>query len=106
MTTGARKEDVGDGGPAFPVVTEFRKYVDPSEYENFEATRSQEGMTLRDYFAAAALTGMIANPDISMAASKQEGVTPAKLRECFARDAYKQADQMLHHRSQAEGGGK
>jgi hypothetical protein len=46
---------INDGGSAFP--------SPPSQHSNgFYSTG--EGMTLRDYFAAAALQGMLANPNI------------------------------------------
>ena len=40
------------GGPAFP-----RPHSEPPHY-------AQEGMTLRDYFAAKAMQGMLANPKL------------------------------------------
>lgn len=40
---------INDGGPAFPVV-----------FEHEEATAECHGMSLRDYFAAAALQGLLA----------------------------------------------
>ena len=45
-------EKINNGGPAFPT-------TDP----NYEAKYAGEGMTLRDYFAAKALQGFIANKD-------------------------------------------
>jgi hypothetical protein len=42
------------GGPAFPAMNERQTGNNDYRYE---------GMTLRDYFAAAALTGILANPD-------------------------------------------
>ena len=58
------------GGPAFP-----------SPYDD------DEGMTLRDYFAAKAMHGMIsANIDVNGA------------REDLAREAYKKADAMIKAR--------
>jgi len=40
---------INDGGPAFPVV-----------FQHDEATSECHGMSLRDYFAAAALQGLMA----------------------------------------------
>lgn len=57
------------------------------------------GMTLRDYFAAAALQGMIANPDISEAMTN-EGMKPFEIRHSFACSAYAQADEMLKSRNE------
>lgn len=44
-----------DGGPAFPHLHNTCQRVNESEMF--------PGMTLRDYFAAAALTGLLANPE-------------------------------------------
>jgi len=41
--------EINDGGPAFPVV-----------FQHDEATSECHGMSLRDYFAAAALQGLMA----------------------------------------------
>jgi hypothetical protein len=53
---------------------------------------------LRDYFAAAALTGICANPDIS-AESAKANMNPKLVRECYADSAYKTADAMLAERN-------
>ncbi len=66
-----------DGGPAFPFCTDF--------------SRVHEGMTLRDYFAAAALQGMIACEQV------QHGTF-----QDYARIAYQQADAMLAERALKE----
>ncbi len=63
-----------DGGPAFPVLPYYK------------------GMTLRDYFAAAALQGFIAGRD---------SYTPTFEA---ANWAYEQADEMLAERAKAKGG--
>jgi hypothetical protein len=65
-----------DGGPAFPAVTMHG------------ALRGMPGMTLRDYFAAAALTGLLARPN-------WEG----SLR---ATEAYAMADGMLIERAKTK----
>ena len=55
-------EPFTDGGPAFP----FRhKHLDPPGWRVTFA----EGMSLRDYFASAALTGLLADPNVSGDAS-------------------------------------
>jgi len=61
-------QPINDGGPAFPSETEW-------------------GRTLRDYFAAAALQGNIAHPEVT------------GNRDDIARDAYKYADAMLKARN-------
>lgn len=68
-----------DGGPAFPV----ESYDHEADMDTVKL-----GMTLRDYFAAAALQGMLAN------AQPGDG-TP----EEFAADAYAFADAMLAARA-------
>ena len=60
-----------DGGPAFPM-----KH-DPDQWcfykESPEWKRSAiEGMSLRDYFAAAALSGAVANPNFISAEKRVE----------------------------------
>lgn len=64
---------INTGGPAFPHITESGKYV----YE--------EGMTLRDYFAAKTMQGLLAS------------TVRASLAE-FARRSYEMADEMLKAR--------
>lgn len=61
-----------DGGPAFPVC--------------YDKDHHWGGMSLRDYFAAAALTGLLAHPN-------QSTDVPA-----FAKAAYHFADAMLKER--------
>lgn len=62
-----------DGGPAFPC-------EDPTSSD------PQEGMSLRDYFAAKAMNGILAGDDTMDDASK------------LARWAYEIADAMIAHR--------
>ncbi len=63
-----------DGGPAFPA---------------FSATVSTNGMSLRDYFAAAALTGLVTHAYY----------LPEDFPEGVVSDAYRVADAMLAERS-------
>ena len=65
-----------DGGPAFPL----------SDIEWTDARRHNNGMSLRDYFAAAALQGMLADPDNGPSARSS------------AKSAYIFADAMLTER--------
>lgn len=65
------------GGPAFPAAVVFQDQV---VYEG--------GMTLRDYFAAKAMQGLLADPTIK--AEPEE----------FAYEAYNMADAMLKAREQ------
>jgi hypothetical protein len=69
---------INDGGPAFPT---------PDVYPpNGQIQFGSFGMTLRDYFAAAALQGMLSDPDRGGAGSE------------FAQAAYSCADAMLKAR--------
>jgi hypothetical protein len=70
-----------DGGPAFP----FREQDGEGGYERFP------GMSLRDYFAAAAMQGWCACP------------TTAGTEQDAAELAYKYADAMLAARERKEG---
>ena len=80
---------MGKGGPAFP---QLQFEVDQFSDRHTEATG---GMTLRDYLAAAALTGLLAN-------SYNDGENkPLSLatRLDMAEMAYWQADEMLKVRA-------
>lgn len=87
MTTDTKpSERIGDGGQAFPTppVKGVKSYEDDIDGER--------GMTLRDYFAAAALTGFMANsdiPDIMRKGFKPDGAAEA---------VYLIADSMLKER--------
>ena len=71
---------MSDGGPAFPRPVSMSTYWDhPREIPE------QEGMTLRDYFAAAALTGWLSDGHVN---------TPS----VDAARAYEYADAMLKAR--------
>lgn len=72
--------DKYSGGPAFPVHPEM------AERLGCENSLSDVGMTLRDYFAAKALQGLVA-------CSEADGTN-----DDFARWAYKYADAMLKAR--------
>ena len=67
------ESNINDGGPAFPTL------------DNTEHWRHL-GVSIRDYFAAAALQGSIANPNST------------GNWEDFALDAYRYADAMLERR--------
>jgi hypothetical protein len=68
-----------DGGPAFPQGDLSAYGIGPSE--------NNAGMSLRDYFAAAVMTGLAAHP---------EGWTQQD--RTMAKAAYDVAEQMLHER--------
>jgi hypothetical protein len=78
---------INDGGPAFPTAataTTHGFYQDGQPCMTHYGSRS--GITVRDYFAAAALQGNIAHPEVT------------GNRDDIARDAYKYADAMLKAR--------
>ncbi|MFP1879746.1 hypothetical protein [Lonsdalea quercina] len=67
------------GGPAFP----------REDYQcNGGFGLGQEGVSLRDYFAARAMQGILSNPGLNIDAVKR-----------VVRDAYKVADAMLEARN-------
>lgn len=87
------------GGAAFPSAKGFS--AGSSGYganTNYKFTDRDQGMSLRDYFAAKAMQGMVAsidsqeNLDRLRSWSKSQGMS---LSEFIARDSYKQADAMI-----------
>ncbi|EPC6088462.1 hypothetical protein [Citrobacter freundii] len=75
------------GGLAFPVPG--YKYIDEQYYTRF--VKATTGMQLRDYFAAKAMQGILANP------GQLDNVTDSAT-EWVAEDAYRVADAMLKAR--------
>lgn len=71
------------GGPAFPLTREM--------VYSKQTVKETQGMTLRDYFAASALQGILAHPN---------GI--AGLWGLAAEHAYKAADAMLAERKKGE----
>jgi len=69
-----------NGGPAFPRAG--KEWGDKAWTE----AMAEDGMTLRDYFAAKAMQGMMTDPDLSISVHK------------VAEWAYAQADAMLEAR--------
>lgn len=96
--------DIKDGGAAFPRPHSLEPYaVDPQHYEHF----AQEGMSMRDYFAAKAMhaellsAGSFAGPARAlMEAAEAAGQTIAQ-RIAFL--SYEMADAMLKQRALSEG---
>jgi hypothetical protein len=81
--------EVIDGEPAFPVPVGEREFWDREE------NGSPNGMSLRDYFAAAALNGYLAGPN------NTRGENPMNFEaDRAARDCYKYADAMLAARKE------
>jgi hypothetical protein len=73
-------QPINDGGPAFPCEEQIRCNGEVCDIRKFT------GMTLRDYFAAAALQGMLSDSDGGGSGSE------------FAQAAYSCADAMLKAR--------
>ena len=69
---------INDGGPAFPHTT---------QWDGITPAINHNGMTLRDYFAAAALKGQA-----------HRFAHPHEYRELLAQDCYDIADAMLKAR--------
>ena len=81
------------GGPAFPR-PHSQRYAD-------EQYRAQDGMTLRDYFAAKALSGLMAN-DAFLARCREDGAREnIGFDALVATGAYLMADAMLAERDKA-----
>lgn len=73
-------------GPAFPLnIPEWHQWVIDKGYTNHDFTM---GMTIRDYFAAKAMQGMLANPKL------QEQILKAG-QSWIEESAYAVADAML-----------
>ena len=84
--------DRNDGGAAFPCSGFYGGDDGPAEND----TVPQAGMSLRDYFAAAALQGYRAGKHINAGAYPSE--TKLWSSEGVARHAYQDADAMLAER--------
>lgn len=79
-------KQIEDGGPAFPLP---RKYTEPG---NDIAYHEDFGMTLRDYFAAKAMEGILAGKAGNMDLWESETAVMT------AQHAYERADAMLRAR--------
>ena len=83
-----------DGGPAFP----SSPTIDPNGGIMRPADMGCPGISIRDYFAAKALTGMLAYSHVNPSSGNyHENCTPAGV----AMDAYALADAMLAERAKA-----
>lgn len=77
-----------DGGPAFPTEEAHKNTYSPGP-----GRVVYEGMSIRDYFAAQVIGGMLANHTIEIQEEdRPEGWTDA---QCLALTAYSIADAML-----------
>lgn len=79
--------DINTGGPAFPSLLKVG-----------DVALTEFGMTLRDYFAAKAMQGIVSSIDGEDSYQRLRGHAAAaglSVSEWIACDAYKQADAML-----------
>lgn len=86
-----------DGGPAFPVQEPLEKY-DNEQGRYVTSYQPTGGMTLRDFFAAKALQGLLAaeaHPQATGYPSPETDPSPAFV---FAKHAYELADALLEAR--------
>ena len=74
---------INTGGPAFP--TQVASY---------------EGMTLRDYFAAKALSTLLGQYDFTFFEDDEKAQPEDTLALCLARNSYTMADAMLKAREE------
>lgn len=84
-------ERIEDGGPAYPSTEEHPSYDFPMHHP---------GMTLRDYFAAKALAGLLANPGGPFQANDRNGwdIVNCTLDD-IAKFSYQASDAMLAARA-------
>ena len=80
------------GGPAFPVDTSVNELGEATIHQTGNWTGQFPGMTLRDYFAAKAMTAYISNPDMIHKLCGTGSVSISEL-------SYIQADAMLKERA-------
>lgn len=90
-------EKINDGGPAFP---------DLYQDSHSGAYQHHNGMSLRDYFAGQALSGLCANQDVK-AMYKADIVDEQRAKgvdNSYAKIAYRLTDAMIKARTQGGGG--
>lgn len=84
-----------NGGPAFPVDLDFQVFC-PENAD--EAKRLMSGMTLRDYFAAKAMQGFLANPGAGADCVSTLNNGDRYMAITISEFSYKLADAMLKAR--------
>lgn len=86
--------NIKTGGPAFPTMTQ------DIDCDGHAYSYMVGGITMRDYFAARAMHGMLANIDLyhaSISVAAQDGKLPA---ESISESAYEIADAMIAARGE------
>lgn len=83
-----------DGGPAFPAMhkLEMVKNAGLTNEQKETVYLDNSGMTLRDYFAAQALSALVTSKDYLIGMDQ-----PSKYKQ-LAQEAYRYADQMVERR--------
>lgn len=84
-------QPINDGGSAFPYKRQIRCNGEVIDYV------MESGMTLRDYFAAAALQAIISSA-LSEGTKTMYNIRKPDFLECLSLDAYAHADAMLKAR--------
>jgi hypothetical protein len=88
-------ENINDGGPAFPRITEIQTPNSVSwETPEYSKVRSTDGLSMRDYFAAKAMQALYARLGGSARCSAHDGGL-----DYLAQGAYEAADAMLKART-------
>jgi len=82
------------GGPAFP-----RPYSKSGDYTDSPKHSAQDGMSMRDYFAAKAMQVIITNDEMIKRMERLECYRGIKSGLCIAKEAYTIADCMLEARN-------
>lgn len=88
-------EPIKDGGPAFPVP------LNPGE--PWQGMAPCDGMTLRDYFAAKAMQGMLADRETILAFANNAHKEMVGPNDLMATASYGMADAMLKERNKGVG---
>lgn len=87
------------GGPAFPRT----RSADPENYHKPEVYEAQEGMSLRDYFAAKAISSILAMPEGGIQSHHPDdhidNSSATRVAAMWAEQAYQIADAMVAERA-------
>lgn len=94
--------DKHDGGQAFPVQTGIRPSHNESTPDDV-VVESEPGMSLRDYFAAKAMQGMITSPPVLRGIIDDARKEKRTANEVLADQAYMVAKAMLKERNELSG---
>lgn len=89
---------IEDGGPAFPSLSEMTAFIDREGNKGHAAT-GPLGMTLRDYFAAKAMQGYMANMALLDAVTRTGEAKGLSAAETVSLAAYELADKLLAART-------